>query len=195
MKPRRIRGLEREATFAACARRIVAVRVRELEELAPPALEEGASGAQHDLRIAVKRLRYVLELAEPALGPAAARGARDAKRLQEVLGELHDCDVMLPRVRAHAKLLRRRDADALREAAGRGARDLAPEAARAAPNRARHRGLETLRAYLSARRGVLFERLEREWRALEQRPFGDALLASLSEPGPAEPARTDGVRG
>lgn len=194
MKPRRVKGLDPDQSFAAAARAIVAVRARELEALAPPALEEGARRAQHDLRIAAKRLRYVLELAEPALGPHAARGAKDAKRLQEVLGELHDCDVMLPRVRSHAKRLRAHDAQALLAAAPAGARDLGPEAAREAPNRARHRGIETLRSYLVARRAVLFRRFEREWLALAQRPFGDALLASLSEPGPAPPAPRDEAR-
>ena len=49
------------------------------------------------MRIAAKRLRYVLEVAGPCFG-AEAKAARDAaKQLQGVLGEIHDCDVMLPR--------------------------------------------------------------------------------------------------
>ena len=49
------------------------------------------------MRIAAKRLRYVLEITGPCFGPEA-KAARDAaKRLQGVLGEIHDCDVMLPR--------------------------------------------------------------------------------------------------
>ena len=49
------------------------------------------------MRIAAKRLRYVLEITSTCFGAeaVAARGA--AKELQAVLGEIHDCDVMLPR--------------------------------------------------------------------------------------------------
>jgi CHAD domain-containing protein len=78
--------------------RIVSVRLDELRGLADEALAPDASKAQHDLRIAAKRLRYVLEIFAPCLGEEAdaARGA--AKRLQSVLGDLHDCDLMLAKV-------------------------------------------------------------------------------------------------
>ena len=61
MKARRVEGLDRAAPLAANAARILAVRLAELRELAPPALHPGRADAQHDLRIAAKRLRYVLE--------------------------------------------------------------------------------------------------------------------------------------
>jgi CHAD domain-containing protein len=78
--------------------RIVAVRLDELRGFADAALAPDASEAQHDLRIAAKRLRYVLEIFESCLGEEAkaARGA--VKRLQSVLGDLHDCDLMLDKV-------------------------------------------------------------------------------------------------
>jgi CHAD domain-containing protein len=53
--------------------------------------------AQHDMRIAAKRLRYVLELFGSCFGKPAEEARRAAKDLQSVLGDLHDCDVMLPR--------------------------------------------------------------------------------------------------
>jgi CHAD domain-containing protein len=93
------------------AERIVRTRLDELRSFVPSALEPSASTAQHDMRIAAKRLRYVLEIAGPCFGPEA-KAARDAaKRLQGVLGEIHDCDVMLPRVwgiESLRKLLRTR---------------------------------------------------------------------------------------
>ena len=49
------------------------------------------------MRIAAKRLRYVLEIVEPCFGPDAIAARRAAKELQAVLGDIHDCDVMLPR--------------------------------------------------------------------------------------------------
>ncbi len=98
MKARKVGGLDPQGTLRENAKRILAVRLDELNELAADALEPGAEGSQHNMRIAAKRLRYVLEIAAGCLGPDAAAMRDAAKRLQGVLGEIHDCDVMLPRV-------------------------------------------------------------------------------------------------
>jgi CHAD domain-containing protein len=56
------------------------------------------------MRIAAKRLRYVLEIVGPCIGEEA-KAARDAaKQLQSVLGDLHDCDLMLPKIEGIASL-------------------------------------------------------------------------------------------
>ncbi len=111
MKARRVAGLDLAAPLRSNAARIVQTRLDELRSLAPAALEPSASRAQHDMRIAAKRLRYVLEIAGTCFGPEA-KAARDAaKRLQGVLGEIHDCDVMLPRaegIESLCQLLRTR---------------------------------------------------------------------------------------
>ena len=52
------------------------------------------------MRIAAKRLRYVLEVTGFCFGGRPTRRARSARELQDMLGEIHDCDVMLPRVSA-----------------------------------------------------------------------------------------------
>lgn len=178
MKARKVKGLDPDGTLADNARRTVAVRLRELESFAPAALEPGQSEAQHDMRIAAKRLRYALELLAPAFGDAAVKGAKEARRLQDVLGEIHDCDELLPRARAHLERLRAEDADALRAVAGR-ARDLDPATAREAPNRTAYRGLEALIAYLTARRAVLFAQFVRDWSRLERAGFGERLTEGL----------------
>ena len=98
MKPREVKGLDPAAPLRPNAERIVLTRLDELRTLATPALEPAASQAQHDLRIAAKRLRYVLEIAGPCFGPEAKVARDAAKQLQSVLGEIHDCDVMLPQV-------------------------------------------------------------------------------------------------
>ncbi len=182
MKARRVKGLDPDAPLDENARRIVGVRLAELRSFAPKALDPSEVETLHDMRIAAKRLRYVLEITSPAFGPAAEGGGNTAKGLQDLLGEIHDCDVMLPRVRGHVKQLRAEDTEHLRAAAG-GADDLSPKAARDAPNRLRYRGLEALHAYLSARRAVLFERFVNEWEGLEARGFPAELLAGISEPG------------
>ncbi len=101
MKARKVKGLDPDGTLADNAQRIAAVRLRELSSFTPQALDPAEVQALHDMRIAAKRLRYVLELTRPALGPSAAGAARTAKKLQDLLGQIHDCDVMLPRVRDH----------------------------------------------------------------------------------------------
>jgi CHAD domain-containing protein len=111
MRARPIEGLDPAAPLRANARLIVRVRLEELRSLAEQALQPGAVEPQHDMRIAAKRLRYVLEITEACFGEAAIEARDAAKRLQEVLGDLHDCDVMLPRVAgqdAVEDLLRRR---------------------------------------------------------------------------------------
>jgi hypothetical protein len=96
VKARKVEGLDPAAPLRPNAACIVATRLAEMLELAGPALDPAAAEAQHDLRIAAKRLRYVLEIVEPCFGPEAKAARKAAKELQGVLGEIHDCDVMLP---------------------------------------------------------------------------------------------------
>ena len=98
MKARAIEGLDPSGPLSPNVARIVSVRLDELRGFADAALAPGASEAQHDLRIAAKRLRYVLEIFEPCLGEEAKAARRAARRLQSVLGDLHDCDLMLAKV-------------------------------------------------------------------------------------------------
>jgi hypothetical protein len=195
MKARKVSQLDPDATLADNARRIAAVRLDEVRSFAPRAFDPSEVEALHDMRIAAKRLRYVLEITGPALGPFARQGASTAKKLQDLLGEIHDCDVMLPRVHAHTDRLRGEDAAWVRQAAGSRPKDLAPSAARNTPNRARYRGLEALAVYLSARRAVLFDRFLREWETLESGGFAARLIEGMN-PKPAamspEPA-TPGI--
>jgi CHAD domain-containing protein len=98
MKPRRVEGLDPQAPLRPNAARIIRTRLDELCGFADKALTPDAGATQHDLRIAAKRLRYVLEIVGPCIGEEA-KAARDAtKQLQSVLGDLHDCDLMLPKV-------------------------------------------------------------------------------------------------
>jgi CHAD domain-containing protein len=98
VKARRVEGLDPAAPLRPNAARIIRTRLDELRSLAEPALAPGAETAQHDMRIAAKRLRYVLEITEKCFGEDAVAARRAARELQDVLGDIHDCDVMLPRV-------------------------------------------------------------------------------------------------
>jgi hypothetical protein len=179
MKARRVKKLDPSQPLADNAARIVRVRLDEMRSFAAPAMEPGATRAQHDMRIAAKRLRYVLEATEFCFGRPAQVARRRARDLQEVLGELHDCDVMLPRVKRHLAGLRKADADAVRMWAG-DASDLDPALAANAPHRTSYRGLETLIVYLQARRGLLFDRFQSVWGEQERAGVWDALDRAIS---------------
>jgi CHAD domain-containing protein len=98
MRARRVEGLDPEGSLRSNAARIVAIRLEELRGFAEQALDPVAAAAQHDMRIAAKRLRYVLEITESCFGEEAVAARRAARHLQSLLGDIHDCDVMLPRV-------------------------------------------------------------------------------------------------
>ena len=154
MKARKVR-VDPDGPFGAGVRKLLAVRMDELDSFADAAQDPAEVEALHDMRIAAKRVRYVLELAEP-IEPGAKARVRAAKRLQDVLGEIHDCDELLPLVRAHVKRLREEDV----AAAGAG---------EPLPNRRKYRGLEALRAHTIARRAALHERFVKEWPKLRLR--------------------------
>ena len=191
MKARKVKGLDPQGTLADNAERIVRVRLDELWSFAPRALDPDQAAAQHDMRIAAKRLRYILEVtADTCFGPYAATALKRVKDMQDLLGELHDCDVQLPRVLARADELRVADVAEARARAG-DADDLAPVHATGTAHAGARRGLETLAVYLQARRRLLFERFLELWTELERAGFRARLEYALGE-RPQAPDATPG---
>jgi hypothetical protein len=193
VKARRVKKLDPARSLSENAARIVRTRLEELRSFAPTALEPGASEAQHDMRIAAKRLRYVLEATGFCFGAPGDEARRQAKVLQELLGDLHDCDVMLPRIERHIARLRRADAAALRSRVA-GDADLEPELVVTAPNLGAYRGLEALMTYLMARRDLLCDRFRGRW--FEQERSGTWVrLADAAESvlAAAKASRRNGV--
>ena len=47
------------------------------------------------MRIAAKKLRYVLEICNPAYEERLSASIKTAKKMQSMLGEVHDCDVWM----------------------------------------------------------------------------------------------------
>jgi len=189
VKPRKVKKLDPAGSLAENAARIVLVRVDELRSLAPEALRPESARTQHDMRIAAKRLRYVLEATGFCFGRPAVVARRRAKDLQDLLGEIHDCDVMLPRVAGHRRALRLVDAEAVRAQAGRDP-DLDPKLAARAPHRTSYRGLDVLEVYLRGRRALLFDRFTEIWTESEKRGVWSGLVRAADR----EIGRADEMR-
>lgn len=186
MKARRVKGLKADQRLDSAAERIVEVRLDELVAFMPRAGDPAEVAALHDMRIAAKRLRYVLELTAFCFGPYAERAAKRAKELQDLIGEIHDCDVTLPRMRALRKQLIAQDAAELVRRAGQ-ADDLDPALSGSVPHAAAWRGLETLIVHLTARRDLLHARFLELWRKLEREGFAARLRYAVTErPEPAD---------
>jgi hypothetical protein len=166
VKARPVKKLDPTRSLGENASRIIQVRLDEMRSFAPKALD-GKTKAQHDMRIAAKRLRYVLEATGFCFGRPADTARRRARDLQDILGEMHDCEVMLPRAHAHLGELQRSDAEAVRAKAG-DAPDLDPRLVAQARHRTAYRGLDLLSVYLEARRRLLFDRFEVFWRRQEE---------------------------
>jgi hypothetical protein len=172
MKARKVKRLDPAAPLADNAERIVRVRLDELQSFIPRALDPDEVTALHDMRIAAKRLRYVLEVtAETCFGPYAETALKRTKDLQDLLGEIHDCDVQLPRVLARLDELRAADAVQAHARAKPTASDLDPRFAARTRHSTAWRGLESLAVYLQARRALLFERFLELWTVLERDGF------------------------
>jgi hypothetical protein len=180
MKARKVKKLDPASGLGENAARIVRARVDELRSFAPEALSPDSIEAQHDMRIAAKRLRYVLEVTGFCFGKSAQTARRSARGLQDLLGEIHDCDVMLPRVQEQIERLRANDARAvLLRAAESG--DLDTLLVADAPNRDAYRGLELLAVHLRARRALLFERFRDFWQAEVSKGTWATLERSVDE--------------
>ena len=180
MKARKVKGVDPDGIAADEVAKIVAVRLDELLSFMPKARDPAAVHTLHDLRIAAKRLRYVLELFSEAFDPYATEAAKQVKKLQDVVGEIHDCDVTRPRIAALAEELRAEDARAVRALAEDGAKDLDPALAGQAPHRAAYRGLQTMDVALRARRDLLFERFLDRWEKLERDRFRERLTEAIT---------------
>ena len=188
MRARRVKGLDPAGSLADNAERIVRTRLDELYSFTPKALNPKRVKALHDMRIAAKRLRYVLEITSFCFGSYASTATKRAKELQDLLGEIHDCDEMLPRVRQVQRQLRDEDVDGLVELAA-DEDDLAPALGAAVAHADAYGGLEVLAVWLEARRMLLFERFLDRWKGLERNDFRGQLeraLAERPEPGEAK---------
>jgi CHAD domain-containing protein len=101
-------------------------RSRRLAERVAEAGQMYAPERLHDVRIAAKKLRYALELAADSRTSGAAALLRPIKRVQDLLGRLHDLQVLQSHV-ADAQTERGADRPGMHEALDAVARQLEDE--------------------------------------------------------------------
>jgi hypothetical protein len=170
VKARKVKGIDPAAPLADNAERIVRVRLDELSSFMPRAATD--QDALHDMRIAAKRLRYVLEVTHTCFGPYARTAVKQVKAIQDVLGEIHDCDEHLPQVRALLEETVAADADAA------GAE---PRALQDVPGRRAWPGLVALEVHLRGRRAALLADFLELWQDLERKGFRARLEYAVAE--------------
>jgi len=121
-----------------------------------------AVAEHHAMRIAAKKLRYTMEVYGPVYRDGLRTPHAQARKLQEILGDLHDCDVWIDHITR--LLLRERG----RMRSGRRRPDTVT--------------LASLRLFLQGRereRNAIHRRFTRYWKSLEGKTAWVAVAATL----------------
>jgi CHAD domain-containing protein len=177
VKASRVKGLRPGTRLGGAAQRIAKQRVADLLAFDEAVRDPANVRELHDLRIAAKRLRYTLEVLGTVLGPAAGVVEDEARALQDLLGDVHDCDVLAPRLEAELAKLAAEDAKAV-AALAEGDPDATARVLREAPGRTMRHGVQALAVGVAARRGVLYARFLERWDAL----LAGGALTALTAP-------------
>ena len=166
-----VHGVDPEASVAENAPLIISARVQELLQWEPYLKDPMRVMELHQMRIAAKRLRYTLELFGPALGGALPPAIERIKVLQDLLGDIHDLDVVTPLLVGVARQVLRsgRKVATWQDTDFNGAL-----------------GLLSLCRKKHAARRALHARLRAEWRKLRKDGLLDAVAGGGPSPQPEE---------
>lgn len=160
----------------ARTRNAIAARVRELIAFQACLANPQAAEQQHEMRIAAKHLRYTMEASSAAYGRELTPVITQVKRLQTLLGDLHDCDVWVADLERFVEQERRRTEVYF-------GHDW--------PFNLLRPGIEHLIAERRRERNALFGAVVRHWNRMEQRGQWGQLLQLLEQRAAPPPAATD----
>jgi hypothetical protein len=184
-KAQPITGIDPGATTRASLPAMFVVRIAELWSWAEHLPYPDRVRQLHDMRIAAKRLRYLFEFFAPCFRPRFKGLLRQFKRLQDYLGEIHDCDVWVDYLRRQLRSAFRElnaDRKELKDhvgadpALGEGAARL-----RAALARGPAQGLLMMVEDVVVRREQLYGELLGFWEKLEAGGFRAQLVREVAE--------------
>jgi CHAD domain-containing protein len=150
--------------FRAAAPPILEERLAELLAFEPHVEHPEDAAELHEMRIKAKWLRYTRELFAPAYADGLKKPLAAVKKLQELLGDLHDSDVRL-------WLLDDMLGAPLRAAGLEALGLLNPDPVK--------EGLRALRERESGERQACYIAFRREWRRLARADFPAACLARI----------------
>jgi CHAD domain-containing protein len=134
----------------------------------------------HAMRIAVKRLRYTLEISQPLYEKRLDPFLEKVKRLQTLLGDLHDCDVWQEQLDDFSAGERQR---------------LTASYGHTRPFERLQPGVDFLRENRRRRREELFRELGDLWREMEEQDFWNGLLGVVRIGPPPHDTQEHGPRG
>jgi hypothetical protein len=109
----KVTGLRPRMSLRSVARRVLAVRIAEFYSYAPFIHDPERVTELHDMRIAGKRLRYTLEIFRAAYPTGVEEAIEQVKTIQELLGQIHDADVLAVMLRERLATIAREEEEAL----------------------------------------------------------------------------------
>ena len=190
-KPRPVKGLDPDRRIRPNARKVLRVRIDEVYSFDGLVADPANVKELHDLRIACKRLRYLLEIFAIAFDDDLTPYIDEVRGLQDLLGDIHDCDVQIPMLEEHLAWLARREGEAARRVvASRAVRRPEGEASEAAYRAFRRRlevgrrggeraGVHALIGRRRRERDELYDRFVDDWRRLKAERFRPRLEGAL----------------
>lgn len=172
--PERLKQVDPAAPLKMNAFVLIDKRAKRLQKIAAEAVETAATADLHEARIAAKRLRYAIH----AVGFCFKDDLTDlhdhVRTIQNILGDLHDCDVLSDAIDATTASFRAADAQTLAAIAPAGPDRLAWIHLRKAPNRREYAGLAKLSVLTAARREACRLQFSEYWK-----PLADGQLRAM----------------
>jgi len=184
-KARPLTGLDAQAPAANNARLIIKARLEDMYRWEGFVDKPYNIRELHDLRIAAKRLRYSFEIFEEMLPDACQAFIAELTRLQDEIGALHDCDVMIAMLRL---CLASQDSEAISQKrqskqSSDGKTlvppDLAAHMLKVAPDVEQRYGLELFMQQQERLREKLYVAFRQHWYQLKARDFRGEILGVL----------------
>ena len=189
-RPRPVVGIDPTRRVRPNAQKILAMRIDEIYQYDGLVGDPANVTDLHDMRIAFKRLRYLIEIFGDAFDADLVPYLDQVKAMQDLLGDIHDCDVQVPMLEEHLAWLERQETESVERMLTSPRRARTPDDPEIALARFKSRldtarraderpGIHTLMAMRRAQRIALYMQFTNEWRRLKHARFRQRLEQAL----------------